>query len=109
MCQFHLMDRLGMQKLGYFINFGDNYHSDPICKLTTWIMVLKGGISGAHVQSESAEFRNLETALSNQKKAKIGLVSLLNVIFCEIFGDRMQCMCVIWYFYRAQLKQNTLD
>ena len=103
------MDGLGTKNSGCLINFGDDDDGDPIYKLVTWNMVLKGGISGIQVWSERTEFRNLATAFNNRKKTNIGLVSLLNAMYYEMFGDRMQCMYLISCFYRTQLKQKQLE
>ena len=103
------MDGLGSKNSGCLINFGNDDDGDPIYKLITWNMVLKGGITGIQVWSERNEFRNLATAFNNRKKTNIGLISLLNVMYYEMFGDRTQCMYLISCFYRTQLKQKQVE
>ena len=103
------MDGLGRNNSGCLINFGEDDDGDTIYKLVTWNMVLKGGMSGIQVWSERTEFRNLATAFNNRKKTNIGLVSLLNAMYIEMFGDRVQCMYLISCFYRTQLKQKQLE
>jgi len=107
--QFDLMDGLGTKNSGCLINLGNDNDGDPIYKLITWNMVLKGGITGIQVWSERKDFRNLATAFNNRKKTNIGLISLLNVMYYEMYGDRTQCMYLISCFYRTQLKQKQLE
>ena len=109
MSHFDLMDGLGTKKSGCLSNFGDNDDGDRIYKLVSWSAVLKGGISSIQFCSERTEFRNLATAFNNRKKTIIGLVSLLNPMCCNVFGDRMQHVCPISCFYRTQLKQKQLE
>ena len=96
---FDLMDGLGSKNSGCLIHFGEDDDCDPIYKLITWNMVLKGRINGIQVWSERTEFRNLSTAFNNRKKTNIGLVSLLNAMYFELFGDTMQCMYLLSCFY----------
>ena len=107
--QFDLIDGLGSKNSGCLINFGNDDDGDLIHKLITWNMVLMGGITGIQVWSDRKEFRNLSTAFNNRKKTNIGLVSLLNVMYYELYGDRLQCMYLMSCFYRTQLKQKQLE
>ena len=54
-------------------------------------------------------FSHLGTAFNNRKKNNVGLVSLLNAMYYEMYGDRFQCMFLVSCFYRTQLKQKQLD
>ena len=107
--QYDLMDGLGSKNSGCLINFGLDEENDNILKLVTWNMVLKGGVVGLQIWSQRKDVRNLGTAFNNRKKTNIGLVSLLNAMYFEMYGDRLQCTFLIACFYRTQLKQKQLD
>ena len=86
---------------GCLINFGVDDDGDQMYKLVTWNMVLKGGVTGVQVWSQRKEFRNLATVFNNRKKTNQGLVSLINVMYYEIYGDRPQCINLLSPFYRT--------
>ena len=104
--QYDLMDGLGTKNSGCLVDFGFDNNNDNILKLITWNMVLKGRVTGLQVWSQRKDIRNLGTAFNNRKKTNIGLVSLLNAMYYEMYGDRLQCMFLVSYFYRTQLKQK---
>ena len=56
MSYFDLMDDLGSKNSGCLIHFGDEDDCDPICKLITWNMVLKGGINAIQAWSQKHNF-----------------------------------------------------
>ena len=70
---------------------------------------LKGGVTGVQVWSQQKEFRNLATIFNNRKKTNQGLISLINVMYYEMCGDRLQCINLLPSFYRTQLKQKQLE
>ena len=107
--QYDLMDGLGSNNSGCLVDFGVDAENFTILKLVTWNMVFKGGIVGLQVWSQRKDIRNLGTAFNNRKKPNIGLVSLLNAMYFEMYGDRLQCTYLIACFYRTQLKQKQLD
>ena len=100
------MDGLDSKNSGCLVDFGFDNDKDKILKLITWNMVLKGRIAGLQVWSQRKDFRNLGTAFNNRKKTNIGLVSLLNAMYYEMYGDRFQCMFLVSCFYRTQLKHK---
>ena len=103
------MDGLGSKNYGCLINFGNDEDGDPTRKLIAWNMVLKGGITGMQVWSERNEFRNLAAAFNDRKKTNTFLISSLNVMNYEMFGDVTQFVCLVSYLYCAKLKQEQVE
>jgi hypothetical protein len=106
--QLDLKDGFENKNSGCLINFGLDDEQDNIYKLITWSMVLHGKTDGIQVWTKRKDFRNLSTAFNNRKKTNDGLISFLNTMYLEMFGDRMQCLYLLSCFYRTQIKQKQI-
>ena len=106
MHQFDLMDSIVSKSSRCLINFRNDDDNDTICKLIAWKMVLNGGKTVMQVWSERNESLDLATAFNNRNKTNMCLISLLNVMYYKMFGDKTQRMHLISCFYPTQLRQK---
>lgn len=101
----------GIGNSGSNIAFEVNSETDPKAILVTWTHVLTGKMDGIQVWSKRNSIRNLSqnfNNLVNAKNAEASLLSLLNNIYPEIYGDSVQLGLLLAFYYKglAQVRKK---
>jgi len=95
-------DGFGNHNYGSNVKFGECDH-EMIAVLVTWKHVLEGKRDGIMVWREEESFRNVFVNFSDRGKTNQGMLGLLNTLFLEVYGDRIQCMHLIHCYYRKTI------
>ena len=110
----------GMHRSDYSAGFGNhNYgchvsfkvsdstaHPMSHTYLITWKHVLEGKIDGIMIWRHSSMFRNVYPNFADRCKTNRGVLAVLNTLFPEVYGDRIQCMHLIHCYHRATIKMQ---
>ena len=85
---------------------GSNITSPCFTSLITWRYVLEGKIDGIIIWRESSVFRNMYTNFNDRCKTNQGLLAVLNTLFPEVYGDRIQCIQLIHCYHRSTIQMQ---
>ena len=111
----------GMHRSDYLAGFGNhNYGCNVVFEgldqstsnyishtcLITWKHVLEGKIDGIMVWRESNLFRNVYSNFADRCKTNQGALAVLNSLFPEVYGDRIQCMHLIHCYHRTTIQMQ---
>ena len=96
--------RFGNHNYGCNITFkGTKSSSFSFTSLITWRHVLDGKIDGIMIWREGSLFRNIYTNFNDRCKTNQGLLAVLSTLFLEVYGDRIQCMHLIYCYHRSTI------
>ena len=88
-------------------NYGCNvtFHNDSETStvLITWKNVLEGKGDGVMVWRKGGSFRNVFVNFSDRCKTNQGMLALINTLFLEVFGGRVQCMYLVHCYFRKTI------
>ena len=99
----------GNHNYGCNVSFeGSDSQANPITHscLITWKQVLEGKIDGIMVWRENSIFRNVYSNFDDRCKTNQGVLAVLNTLFPEVYGDRIQCMHLIHCYHRTTIKMQ---
>ena len=93
----------------YLADFGNHNYGCTLqfslqhSTLLTWTSVLEGRKDGIQVWRRSHDFRNVFLNYSARIKTSSGLMSLTNLLYGEIYGDRVQALHILDCHNRATI------
>ena len=97
----------GNHNYGCNITFkGTKSSSLSFTSLITWRHVLDGKIDGIMIWREGSIFRNVYTNFYDRCKTNQGLLAVLNSLFLEVYGDRIQCMHLLHCYHRCTIQMQ---
>ena len=99
----------GNQNYGCNVTFEGSCSTSKVITLTyliTWKEVLEGKIDGIMVWREGNLFRNVFVNFADRQKTNQGVLAVLNKLFPEVYGDRIQCMHLIHCYHRTTIQMQ---
>ena len=101
----HLSDYqsgFGTHNYGCHITFSEDTESI----LITWQEVLDGGKNGLQVWRLGDIYRDVYSNFADRCKTSQGLTGLMNTLYSEVYGDRLQCLHLMNCYNRAIMKNQ---
>ena len=92
----------GNHNYGCNLKFG-NESNEIYNSLITWTEVLNGKMDGLQIWRIGGTFRNVYQNFCDRRKTNEGIIAVLNTLFQEVYGDRIQCMHLIHCYYRSTI------
>ena len=96
------MDKIDSQ--GCIISF-----SPRLSRLLTWWEVLDGRQNGIQVWRKGGQFRSVSKEYRARHKTMQGLKYLTNLLYPEVYGDRMQACHLLDCHHRAVIQQQKTE
>ena len=94
----------GTHNYDCFIMFSSSNSSESI--LIAWQEVLDGKKNGIQVWRSGEAYRDIYSNFIDHSKTTHGLTWLMNILYPEVYGDRLQCLNLINCFNRANVKNQ---
>ena len=96
-----LIKGFGNDNYGSYIKIGH----DSI--LLTWNEVMNGKQTGIQIWRKTEKYRDVYSLFKSRRKTKDGLLMILNTLFHEVVGDRIQLYHLLTCYYRAMLTHSS--
>ena len=76
--------------------------------LVTWDEVMNGKKNGIQIWHGGEDYRDVYTNFADRSKTTQGLNSLMNSLYSEVYGDRLQCLHLLLSYHRANNKNQAV-
>ena len=96
-----LINAFSKDNYGSYIKVG----SESI--LVTWNDVMNGKHTGLQIWRKADKYRDIYNLFKSRRKTKDGLLMILNTLYHEVVGDRVQLYHLLTCYYRAMLTHSS--